>query len=76
MLLDARGLESRDLFIKLKEMLSLYCANDTPVEIILDSKARTGEAKTFALMSGCQTEIDEKEGNYILKIIGGCRCGV
>lgn len=75
MRLDARGLESTQLFIKLKDMLNLYCVNDVPVEIILDSRSRTGKAKAFASMSGCQTEIEERDGNYILKITGGCRCG-
>ena len=61
MVIDARGSDSRELFIKLKEILSTEKCSDVFIEILFDVRDATiQKARAFVSMSGCQTKIEKK----------------
>jgi len=74
MVIDAREFEGTSLFIKLKEVLASYCGKDVFIEILLNSLQDAKRVMTFASMSGCKSEIGEKEGYYTVTISGTVCC--
>jgi len=74
MTLDARGLGSRELFVKLKELLSSQCGRDVFIEVMVASYQDARQGRAFVSMSGCRADIQEKEGYYVLLISGNVCC--
>jgi translation initiation factor 1 (eIF-1/SUI1) len=75
MTIDARGIELKELFARLKEILSTdgRCG-DVCIEILLDTLDAAQKVRAFVSMTGCQTEIKEKEGRYVLYVTGNPCC--
>jgi hypothetical protein len=75
MVIDARGVELKELFVKLKEILSTdgRCG-DVCIEILLDTHNAAQKVRAFVSMTGCQTEIKEKKGCYVLYVTGSPCC--
>ena len=75
MVIDGRKIESRELFIKLKEIFARHGNEEVSVDLLLETRQDTKRAKAFVSMCGLETKIEEKEGYYLLKISGTpCRC--
>lgn len=79
MIIEARGIEPRNLYLRLKKLFAENCAceSDIDIEVLLAARAEAKKAETFAKMSGFSTSVEEGEGHYILRIKGSsCRCGL
>ncbi len=75
MVIDARTLNSQELFIKLKEILASQIGKDVFIEIMLNTQSETKRLKAFVSMSGCQTtDVEKKEGYYVMCIKGSPCC--
>jgi len=74
MQLDARGLESQELFRKLKQMIS-SCGSNESIEVLVYDQVTLKRVKAFASMSGCPVETEKKEDFFILRITENtCGC--
>ncbi len=74
MLIDARELKSEELFIKLKGILASERCRDVSIEILFDTYQEAKRAKAFVSMSGCSTDIEEKDDYYSMQITGSPCC--
>jgi hypothetical protein len=74
MYIDARELELQDLFRKLKEILASKLGEDVFLEILIQNRGDVKRIKTFVALSGCQTAVEEREGNYLVRITGSPCC--
>jgi len=72
--IDAREIELRKLFVKLKEIMCSYCGNEVDIDILVKSYSDSKKLSTFALMSGCKTSIEKKEEYCIVRISGNACC--
>ncbi|MBZ0157996.1 MAG: hypothetical protein K8I29_17505 [Alphaproteobacteria bacterium] len=76
MVIDARETESRELFLRLRELFAQSCNEEISLEILLPSRQEAKKTKSFAEMSGYRTVTEEREGCYRVLIAGvSCRCG-
>jgi hypothetical protein len=73
MSIDARDIELRELFVKLREIMRASCGKDVAVDILIRNCADAGKVTTFVSMSGCRTSI-EKKGEYSIVHISGNAC--
>ncbi|MCC6347344.1 MAG: hypothetical protein IT388_09190 [Nitrospirales bacterium] len=75
MVIDARGTESRELFLRLREIFARNCTSEISLEVLLSSRQEAKKTKAFAGMSGYRTALDAGEGYYSVRITGvSCRC--
>lgn len=74
MVIDARGLDLPELFLKLKEILTSKRGMEVFIKVLLDTHSATKKAKAFVSMTGCKADIEEKEGYYLLRITGSPCC--
>lgn len=71
MTIDARkGRDARELFHKLKDILAKEIGKEVIIEVMVATNDIAKKVRAFAEMSGCQTEIEEKEGYYIARVTG------
>ncbi len=70
MRIDARDINTQELFIQLKEILSSKFGCDVHIEILTNTPADIKKITAFVSMSGCNTEIDRKEEYYIIRVKG------
>jgi hypothetical protein len=70
MQLDARDLDSKELFLRLRDILASKRGSEVDLEIKIRSAGETKKVKTFVSMSGCRTEIEKTEECYIMHISG------
>ncbi|MEW6674680.1 MAG: sulfurtransferase TusA family protein [Nitrospirota bacterium] len=76
MIIDVRGLKDPELFKKFKEALSSQCTTDVFIEVMVSTKEYAKKIQAFASMSGCTTEVEEKNGYWAVRVRGGtCKCG-
>lgn len=69
--IDARELEQQELFTRLKEILaSNGKCGEVKVEILAGTLAEAKKIGGFAAMSGCRTEIEQKDDYYTVYIKG------
>lgn len=71
---DARELDSQELFLKLNDILSSKWGKDVFIEILIDTFTATKKVKAYISMTGCKTEIEKKEGYYIVRVTGTPCC--
>ena len=74
MVIDARELESRELFLKVRGILAERCGREIDIEVLLSTSRESKKLKAFASMSGCRTSIREKDGFFIAHITGNACC--
>lgn len=74
MTIDARELESHELFRKLKDILTSKVGTDVFIEILFDTRPAAKKVRAFISMTGCQTELEEKEEYYVLRVTGSPCC--
>ena len=74
MVIDARGIEPHELFLRLRETLASRRGVDVFIEILFDTRSTSQRAKAFVSMTGCRAEIEEREGHYLLRITGSPCC--
>jgi hypothetical protein len=72
--IDARQLTSEELFTKLRDILASHRGCDVSIDILLDTRSMSERVKAFVSMTGCQTELEEKNGYYIIRIRGSPCC--
>jgi TusA-related sulfurtransferase len=72
--IDARQFTSKELFIKLKDILASQRGCDVSIEILTDTGEMSRKIKAFISMTGCHTESEKKEGYYIIRITGSPCC--
>jgi hypothetical protein len=68
--IDARELDLKDLFIKLKEILASKLGCEVSIEVLVNTSDDAKRLTAFVSMSGCRTEIDKKDNYYIMQITG------
>ena len=73
MKIDARDLDSKELFIKLKEVLASKRGCEVHIEIMINTVAETKKITAFTSMSGCKTEVN-KENEYYIVYVRGIPC--
>jgi hypothetical protein len=77
MIIDARDMEPRALYLRLKELFAENRTCDVCIKVLLATQADAKKARAFVEMSGFSTYIEEGEGHYNLRITGSsCRCGL
>ena len=69
--IDGRGLKLRDLFIALRDVFKMQ-TGEVSVELLVDKDCDLKKLKAFLSMSACQAEVEEKNGENIVRITGGC----
>jgi hypothetical protein len=74
MIVDARTLDTRELLLRMRDVLADHCGREVSVEVFLSSDRETKRLKAFVSMSGCQTIVEKKEGYYIVRITGSVCC--
>ncbi len=74
MIVDARTLETRELLLRMREVLADNCGREVFIEVFLSAENETKRLKAFVSMSGCQTIVEKKEGYYIVRITGNVCC--
>jgi len=73
--IDVRGLRGQKVFEKIRETVSQYCSQAIRAEILTDDSAAIPKIKGFSSMSGCSSEVSEKEGYWRILIVGdACHC--
>jgi hypothetical protein len=75
MVIDGRDSEMFDLFLQLKEIFAAQCGLEVRVDVLVENFHDSKRIATFAAMSGCQTETQEREGCYVVRITGSICCG-
>lgn len=73
-IIDARNLELKELFMKLKEILESELGKDVFIEILINTFTDIKKIKSFVSMSGCQTDAEKKDGYYIVRVTGTPCC--
>lgn len=73
--IDAREIELLDLLRELKELFHAQCNLEVNVDVLVSDFRDSRKVSTFAAMSGCQTEILETDGCYLVRISGNICCG-
>lgn len=56
--------------MELKGILASKHGCNVSIEIMLNTADDVGKFTSFAAMSGCKTEIDKKDGYYIMHVTG------
>ncbi len=74
MIVDARTLETRELLLRMRDVLADHCGQEVFIEVFLSGEGETKRLKAFVSMSGCQTVVERKEGYYIVHITGNVCC--
>ena len=74
MKIDARELDSKELLLRLKNILGSRCEDKVDIEILMSSVSETKKVESFVSMSGCQSTVDKKEGYYIMRVWGNPCC--
>lgn len=72
--IDARRLKPEELFMKLKEILESKMGMNVLIEILLDRHSAAKKVRAFVSMTGCQTELEEKDGYYVMRVTGSPCC--
>jgi len=72
--IDARGIELKEVYIRLKEILASKLGAEVFIEIRLGTLNDTRSVKAFVSMTGCKTEVREEEGYYVVVIKGSPCC--
>jgi len=73
--IDAREIGLMDLFLQLKDLFAARCNLEVNVDVLVTNFHDSRKVSTFAAMSGCQTEIMETDGCYLVRISGNICCG-
>ncbi|MBI4848656.1 MAG: hypothetical protein HY808_08805 [Nitrospirae bacterium] len=68
--IDARSMTSQELFKKLKELFALQCGAALFIEVQVNTLEDSKRIKSFASMSGCKTEIENKGDHFIARVSG------
>jgi hypothetical protein len=74
MQLDARDLDSKELFLRLRDILASKRGSEVDLEVMIRTAGETTKVKAFVTMSGCRTEIEKSEDCYIMHISGSPCC--
>lgn len=75
MLVDARGLEHKELFLKVRDALGC-CTDEQMIDVLSGSQAQAKKIMSFMLMSGCNVELNKTEDGWLLRMTGrSCHCG-
>lgn len=72
MVIDARGLKHPEPLKKLKEHFSTMCSIDEYVDLLVDNENELKNVKIYAVMSGCEYEIEKLDGYYKIRIKSPC----
>ncbi len=72
--LDANKNTLESILLKLKEILASKYGSEVSIKVLTNSKADAKKVKAFVSMSGCQTNVDEKNECYIIYITGSPCC--
>jgi len=72
--IDARDIELRELFVKLKEIMCSSCGQEVEIAILVKTYNDSKRLSTFALMSGCKTSIEKKDEYCVVRISGYACC--
>jgi hypothetical protein len=74
MILDARSLDAKELFLRMRNLLAEHVGQEVSVEVFLSGEKDMKRLRAFVSMSGCQTIVVQKEGYYIVRITGSVCC--
>ena len=75
MYIDARKLEQKELFARLKDILSSNRdCREVSIEILVKTSAEVNKIKAFASMSGCRTENRKEDDHYKVHLKGTPCC--
>jgi hypothetical protein len=74
MVIDAREIELRELFLKLKDLLGCSMNNEVSFEVFVRDAGDSKKVVAFASMSGCTTAISRKNDYYVVSITGFVCC--
>ena len=73
--IDVRGIRGPEVFLKLRETVSQYCGKELQAEILTDDSKAISKIKAFSAMSGCSSEVAEKDGHWTISIkCDACAC--
>ena len=73
-LIDARGLALRDVFIKVRDALG-RCAGPEMIDVLTDSKAQAKKVLALMIICGCNVEMTETGKGWMLRMTGrSCPC--
>jgi hypothetical protein len=72
MVIDGRGLGSRELFLVLRDALRTQPGQEVSIEMLVDKGCDFKKVKAFLRMSGCEAKMEERAGENVVRISGGC----
>ena len=73
--IDARKLDQKELFARLKDLLSSNReCGELSIEILVGTLAEANKIKAFASMSGCQAGVEKRDDYYIINLNGNPCC--
>ena len=65
---------TQELFLVLRDALKVQPGHDVSIELLVDKGYDFRKVKAFLRMSGCKAEMEERDGQNVVWITGGC-CG-
>ena len=74
MIIDAREIGLKELFIRLRELLRSRCGEDIAVDVLVENYSDSQKVTAFASLSGCQTSTEKKAEYYIVHVSGSACC--
>ncbi len=74
MTVDARTLDSKELLMRMRDLLADHCGREVSIEVFLSGERDTKRLRAFVSMSGCLTTVEQKEGYYIVRVTGSVCC--
>jgi hypothetical protein len=72
--IDAREIELKELFVRLRELMRSHCGQDLAVDVLVGSYSDSKKVTAFASMSGCQTSTEKKAEYFIVHVTGIACC--
>ncbi|RPI36354.1 MAG: hypothetical protein EHM54_05925 [Nitrospiraceae bacterium] len=73
-IIDAREIGLKELFIRLREFMRSRCGQDIAVDVLVESYSDSMKVTAFASLSGCQTSTEKKAEYYIVHVSGIACC--
>ena len=74
--IDARGYTEEELFRELRDIFTSGAGLNSAVEVLIDSRCDYKKLLTFARMSGCRVETEEKGADRLVRLTDCCpSCG-
>lgn len=70
--IDGRKLGLRELFLALRSAFKMQPGHEISIELLVDKDCDFKKLTAFLRMSGCRAEMENRDGESVVRITGGC----